>query len=449
VGVMSRTEAGNTELAETTGRLRRYAVVGVAAVLSVTMLSACGGGSDTINWLVISDSTETPQRIAAACEKSSRGAYKVNVQELPFSPEGQRGVIVRPLKAHKSVIDVAAVDPPFNVELANAGWLEPLTESQKSELLSGVLEAPIDSATWHGKLYGVPWTANTQLLWYKKSVAQEAGVDPANEAFTWDQMLDAALRTGTTIAEQADKYEGFTVWVNAIVLGAGGQILEDAERGRNATVAINSAEGREAAALIRKVAISKAAPSNLSTAREWEAQDAFTQPSGGFMLNWPYVYAAFLIDADEGRINASFLDDLAWARYPRVTANRPSRPPLGGLNLVISRFSKEKDLAYEFVKCAVSPASEKINLLRDGQPAANGAVYDDPEVSQAIPMAALMRQSINEGGPRPVTPFYADISAAIQRSWHPPMTIEPATTPANSETLIKEVLDKAATVASD
>jgi hypothetical protein len=39
------------------------------------------------------------------------------------------------------------------------------------------------------------------------------------------------------------------VWVNAIVLGAGGQILEHTDRGRNATVEINSAEGREAAAL--------------------------------------------------------------------------------------------------------------------------------------------------------------------------------------------------------
>ena len=48
------------------------------------------------------------------------------------------------------------------------------------------------------------------------------------------------------------------------------------------------------------------------------------------------------------------MDDLAWAPYPRVRADKPSKPPLGGNNLAISSFSKKKDLAYQFVKCAVS-----------------------------------------------------------------------------------------------
>ena len=38
------------------------------------------------------------------------------------------------------------------------------------------------------------------------------------------------------------------------------------------------------------------------------------------------------------------------------------------------------------MKCAISPASEKINILVNGDPAANGTVYDDPEVQEAVPM---------------------------------------------------------------
>jgi multiple sugar transport system substrate-binding protein len=446
--MMPHTEAEEARPAKEARGLRRYRALGVAAALFVTMLPACADGPEAINWLVPPEGTsEAHQRIATACEKSSHGAYRINVALLPWTPEGQREEVVRLLRAHNSYIDVAAVDPPFNVELANAGWLQPFTESQESALLDGVLEAPIASATWRGKLYGGPWTANTQLLWYKKSVALEAGVDPTADTFTWDQMLDAALQTGTTIAQHGDKNEGYTVWVNAMVLGAGGQILEHTDRGRNATVEINSAEGREAAALIRKVAISKAATPNLSTSQEMEALVAFEQPDGGFMLNWPWVYSAFQADVEAGKKTASFMDDLAWARYPRVRADQPSRPPLGGSNLVISRFSKKKDVAYQFVQCAMSPASEKLKLMLTGNPVANGTVYDAPEVKKAIPMAALMRESINAGGPRPVTPFYADISAAIQQSWHPPMAIEPTTTPAKSEVLIYDVLHTAETVA--
>jgi multiple sugar transport system substrate-binding protein len=35
-------------------------------------------------------------------------------------------------------------------------------------------------------------------------------------------MIDAAVKTGTTVAEQGQKYEGYMVWINALVLSAGG-----------------------------------------------------------------------------------------------------------------------------------------------------------------------------------------------------------------------------------
>ena len=74
---------------------------------------------------------------------------------------------------------------------------------QKSELLDGVLKAPIESAMWKGKLYGAPWEANTQLLWYRKSVAQEAGVDPTTERSRGMRCSPRRFRTGTTIAARA------------------------------------------------------------------------------------------------------------------------------------------------------------------------------------------------------------------------------------------------------
>jgi multiple sugar transport system substrate-binding protein len=425
------------------GGLRRYGALGVATALC-TLSAACGNASNTINWFVNSPHVEQYEPIASACEKSSNGQYKVNIVLLPFLADGQREELVRLLASHNPTVDVMNVDPPWQPELADAGWLQPFTEGQQRELLDGVLEGPIEGAMWQGKLYGAPWEANTQLLWYRKSVAEEAGVDPTADTFTWEEMLTAALLTGTTIAAQGDVNESLTVWVNAMVLSAGGTILKDDEGVPTATGGIDSAEGREAAALIRKVAASKAATPNLSTAQEEEARDSFKQPDGGFMVNYPYVYAFFRMDVQAGELDQSFMDDLAWARYPRVRADKPSKPPLGGNNLAISRFSTKKDLAYQFVNCAVSPDSQKRNLLIHGTPAANGTVYDDPEVRRDIPMADLMRESINAAGPRPVTPFYLDISRAIQQTWNPPAEIDPATTPVESAHLIDTILTNAA-----
>ena len=35
-------------------------------------------------------------------------------------------------------------------------------------------------------------------------------------------------------------------------------------------------------------------------------------------------------------------------------------------------------------------------------------------------MADLIRESINDAGPRPITPYYGDVSTSVQRTWHPP-----------------------------
>ena len=423
---------------------RRRGAFCTALALGALGLAACGSSSGssatpTLNYYINPDSSGATQGAAAACAKESGGKYNIAISVLPATADGQREQIVRRLAAHDSSIDIVLVDPPYTPELANAGWLLSL-ESHKAEVLDGVLKAPIASATWQGKLIAAPYSANTQLMWYRQSVAKKAGVDPTSPDFTWDKMIAAAVSTGTTVEEQGNKYEGYMVWVNAMVLGAGGSILENNDRGRDAKVTLNSAAGRKAAEIIRKLATSKAADPALSTATEDIGRVAFQGANGGFMLNWPYVYAAAKADVKGGALKASVLDDIGFARYPRVDASIPSKPPVGGANLAISKFSAHPAQAYEAIKCLISPSKEKIRILGLGDPVANGTLYDDPEVQKAFPMALLMRESINAAGPRPVTPFYGDVSAAIQRDFHPPSRVNPDSAPKQASNLISDVL---------
>jgi len=414
-----------------------------AAVISSSMLTACGGsgsgGTKTINWYINPDSSNATPKVVDACNQQAAGRYKLAVSVLPATADGQREQIVRRLAAKDSSIDLVSVDPPYMPELANAGWLYTFDDNQKAELLDGVLQSPIESATWKGQLVGAPYVANTQLLWYRKSVAQKAGVDPTKPDFTWDEMLDAALKTNTTVAEQGLRYEGYMVWVNALIESGGGSILTNNDKGRDATVSVDSDAGRKAAEIIRKVASSKAADPALSTSKEEQARATFDGPTGGFLLNWPYSYAAIQGNVKDGSVPQSVLDDVAWARYPRVSKETPSKPPLGGVNLAISKFSNNKQEAYDAIKCIIAPAQEKTRAVELGDPAANRSVYDDPEVRMLFPMADLMRESINDAGLRPVTPFYGDVSSAIQREWHPPASVNDDSVK-NSATLISDVL---------
>jgi multiple sugar transport system substrate-binding protein len=54
-------------------------------------------------------------------------------------------------------------------------------------------------------------------------------------------------------------------------------------------------------------------------------------------------------------------------------------------------------------------------------------VYDDPKVREVYPFADALRESIDNAGPRPVTPAYSDIALAIQKTYHPPDAVDPDT----------------------
>ncbi len=48
----------------------------------------------------------------------------------------------------------------------------------------------------------IPFWANTQLLWYRKSVVEKAGLD-MSKPVTWDQIMNVARQTGTHLASRA------------------------------------------------------------------------------------------------------------------------------------------------------------------------------------------------------------------------------------------------------
>ena len=79
-------------------------------------------------------------------------------------------------------------------------------------------------------------------------------------------------------------------------------------------------------------------------------------------------------------------------------------------------------------------------MVGSGNPAARAAAYDDPAVRKAFPMAALIRTSIDEAGPRPITPYYGAVSVCVQRTWHPPRDVHSPQTPKRTDQYMTEVL---------
>jgi len=386
--------------------------------LAVLALASCGedsqgSGPRSLSWFVAIQPGGTIEKVAERCSKQSGGRYTVEPEFLPTDATQQREQLVRRLGAEDSSIDVVGMDVIWTGEFANAGWVEEWKGPLAQQVTEKVFPNVIETASFEGGLYAAPFNTNTQLLWYRKDLVEQ----PPR---TWDEMIDQAERLGPersgTIQVQANRYEGFMVWANALIESAGAPILSGPE-----TVALREGPTTRALEVMGRLANSSAAPPSLSTSDEDTSRLAFEAGDSAFMTNYTFAYASAQSEAPEiGR-------KMGFARFPRVDASRPSRPPLGGFNLAVSSYSKNKDVAFDAAACLAGRESQLTAVELDGLPPSRSDLYTNEVVTKAYPgFAALVKQSIETSGTRPTTPAYQDVSLAVQRTLHPPDKIDPA-----------------------
>jgi multiple sugar transport system substrate-binding protein len=393
-------------------RLGALILVAAAAVAVGCGVGAEEGatGARAINWYAFNEPGGSYDQAVANCNKEANGKYTINYVKLPNIADQQRELLVRRLAAEDDSIDLASLDVIWTAEFAEADWILPWEGDRRSAAEEGKLEGPLKTVDYQGKIWAIPHTSNTQLLWYRKD-----RVDTPPENFTWDEMIDDAVDKGTTVEVQSAQYEGLVVWINALIAGAGGQIVNE-----QGDVVVNNT-AKTAAEIESKLANSPAAPPGMSTNREDEGRLGFQAGRSDYMVNYSYIYPA------AAEVGEDFQKNIGWARYPRSVADRPSAPPLGGFNIAVSAYSKNPDLAFEAAECLASPENQALSAELGGLPPTTESVYDEPKVQKAFPFADVMRESIDSAGPRPVTPAYSDISLAIQKTFHPPESVDPNT----------------------
>jgi multiple sugar transport system substrate-binding protein len=387
------------------------------ALAAATGLAACGGsdssGPRELTFFVAIQPGGSIEEVSKRCSEESGGKYTITPEFLPTDATQQREQLVRRLGAEDPSIDIVGMDVIWTGEFANAGWVERWQGKLKSQVTEKVFPNVIETASFEGDLYAAPFNTNTQLLWYRKDLVKKP---PA----TWDEMIDQAedLKEAGTIQVQANRYEGFMVWANALIESAGTPILSGPEK-----LDLEQGPTEKALAVMGRLASSSAAPAGLSTSDEDSARLGFEAGESAFMTNYTFAYASAQAEAPEiGK-------EMGFARFPRVDASKPSKPPLGGFNLAVSSYSDNKDVDFAAAACLANKKSQLTAVELDGLPPSRSDAYTDPVVKKAYPgFAGLVKESIEGAGPRPTTPAYQDVSSALQRTLHPPDKIDPEDT---------------------
>jgi multiple sugar transport system substrate-binding protein len=380
------------------------------------------GSGASIKWYVFNEPGGAFEDAINTCNKQSGGRYTIQYVRLPTDADQQRELVARRLAAEDTDIDLIGMDVIWTAEFAEAGWIEPWERARAQRAVEGKLRGPRLTAEYKDQLWAVPFTSNTQYLFYRKD-----RVKPPPEDFTWDEMIDQAARSGRGIEVQGARYEGYTVWINSLIASAGGSIVDE-----QGNVKVDQTAAR-AAEIIKKLATSPAAPAGMTNNKEDQARLGFESGRSDYQVNYSFVYASAA--EVEG-----FQEKIGVARWPRVDKDTPSRVTLGGINVAVGAYSKNKELAFDAAECLAQPENQVVATEKGGLAPTTEALYDDPRVRKVQPFADITRESIETGVPRPVTPAYSDISLAIQRTFHPPGDVDPGSVQDD----LRDKLEKAA-----
>jgi multiple sugar transport system substrate-binding protein len=390
--------------------------------LCALWIAACGSSGSThgpasIVYYSPVDSNGTNVKAAATCSKDSGGSYNISITPEANSSDASRQLAVQRLAAHDGDYSLMNMDTIWTAEFAAAGWLKPITGAARQQALQGVLPIAAQSAEYQGTLYAVPLNTNAQLLWYRKDLVKSAPT-------TWAQIIADARKLPASeglIEEQGAQYEGYTVWFNSVLASAGGEVVNAQDKpvlGHSAVVA---------AQILRDVATSGRADPSLSTDQEDQGRLAFEAGHAAFMLNWPYVYAAGRTDATTSSVTKHVFANMAWAPYPSVYPGVPGKSSVGGANIGISQYTKYPKQALAAALCMTRYYWQNQEAINEGLPPVTIASYHNPTVIKSYPFAAVLLRQLEHATNRPETPYYSDVTLAIQQTLHPPAAIKPVT----------------------
>ncbi len=335
------------------------------------------------------------------------------VREIgPHSSTAFHDLLTQKLKNKSEDVDVFLMDVIWPPEFAAAGWAmsldEMFPESEQDKFLNGTILANI----YKDKIYGVPLFIDSGMLYYRKDLLEKYGFKPPE---TWQNMVEKAQfivsqesKEGNELygfSGQFKQYEGLVCDMLEYILSNGGEIL-NSKTGKSE---LTQKPAIEAVEFVRQNIIRRAAPPGVLTYQEPESLDVFIQGKAVFHRNWPYAW-----EVSNNPERSFVAEKVGITRLPHFKDNK-SYSTIGGWQMGISRYSKNKEAAWAFVKFYTSKEIQKLLALKTGRAPTRKELYSDIDVVKAHPHFVDMQDVFLTAYTRPRTPLYPAVSNVLQR----------------------------------
>lgn len=389
--------------------------VATAGVLALT-LSACGGGGGgsasgggdaeqgldgrgPITYVQGKDNSNVVRPLVDKWN-AAHPNEKVTFKEQTDSADQQHDDLVQNFQAKNANYDVVSVDLVWTAEFAAKGWLQPLKDKMAVDT-SAMLKPVVEGASYKNTLYAAPQSSDGGILYYRKDLVPTAPK-------TWDEMISmCSIAKANNIGcygGQMAKYEGLTVNASEAINSAGGSVLD-----KDGKPSLNTPEAKAGLENLAKAYADGSIPKEGITYKEEESRQAFQSGKLLFLRNWPYVYN---LATTEG--SSTVKDKLGMTAL--VGAKGPGASSLGGHNTGVSVYSKNKATALDFLKFMTSEDTQKFFATQGSLAPVLTKLYDDQALVAKLPYLPVLKTSIENAVPRPVTPYYPAVTKAIQEN---------------------------------
>ena len=389
------------------------------------------GTATTVVWFAGRDTTGyTPKQVEAFNQANK--SIQIDYQEQGANTTDLHDKFVTVAGAKDPSADIVSMDVPFVPEFAAAGWTIPVDDVFPKEEQAKFFQGTLHGATYEGKLWAIPWFNNGPGLYYRKDLFDAKGLKPPK---TYDELLNAAktLQTGDMVgfAMQLNQGEGGIISWMEYLWGYGGDLVDDklevvVDKG---TAGVDGMQKILDFVYKDKILPEAALQFKLGA----DVANLFRTGKAAMIRLWFSNYGD-IAKAD------SAIKQEQWdvAPLPSKTGEKPGPGCLGDWNLGVSKFSTKQKEALEAIKILTSQEQQRMRYLDGGFLPARPAVFDDPEIQKKYPYAKAAQASFESLKPRPVTPFYPEMSAnAIQPAFGQAMAqqIKP-------DVAIKQMADK-------
>jgi multiple sugar transport system substrate-binding protein len=398
---------------------RRFLRLVGAGLAGAAMLgaAACGGGeesgSNTLTLTFIPDEAGGLKKLIEGFNRRYRGEIQVTWREMPAASADYFEQIQAELQSGQSKVDIIAGDVVWPAQFAANGWILDLSDRFSGGMQQDYLDGPLESVWYEDAVYGVPWFTDAGMFYLRKDLLERSGFSGSPK--TWDEMKQMAGKVrqdqGTKFGYvfQGSQDEGGVVDALEHVWNAGGDVL-DGQR-----VVIDSSESAQGLTLRRSMIVDGIAPEASGDYTTQESQVVFTNGDSVFMRNWPFVFG-LLSDPETSRVRP---DQVDIASLPVADRADQSFTGLGGWNFMVNATSEDKiDQIWTFIEYMSAPEQQRTFALESARLPTLRSLYEDEEVLNKLPVARLGREALENARPRPVSPYYSDMSLAMAEQFN-------------------------------